>query len=426
MDVKSSDIPLSSRVSDQQFWQSQKGVVLLLVMVAFVVRVGLLIGLCVVTGQKEFADDFRYYRFFMNQPLGLITGEGLQEFPEAVIYSPLVSLQVWFPGGLLRPWTGDFFAQRFSMMLYEVTALGITVWAMTLVCRPDKWGPKHWIGAILLVLMPGSIAASTLWGQEDSIGALWTSFALVALITGHPSLSALFGGIGLYTHKLFALLLSLGIWSSCTGARWKIILTTGAVTASFIMFLLLRWKLSGVMLTAYEYNAIFNSPSPWALIERLTGSIGFEDLRFVVLGSTLLLLGLVVFRLLYKPVTAEASVVAVHATFFVIFLGIQPEHHLWFMPFLIYFAWRCWLRNDWWSFILAWSYSAWAYGYKISYGLQARVSASAEGKELFRQWTGGLSHFLPELQFAFHVITLLIGVILIWRAIHCTLTETSE
>ncbi|GIW75875.1 MAG: hypothetical protein KatS3mg104_0938 [Phycisphaerae bacterium] len=409
-----------------RIWQSRTGVVLLLVTLALVVRLGLLTGLCLVTGQTEFADDFRYYRFFMDHPLGLITGEGLQEIPEAVIYSPLVPLQVWFPGGWLRLWTGEFVAQRFSMMLYEVAALGITVWTMTLICGPNKWGTKHWIGAILLVLVPGSIAASTLWGQEDSISALWTSFALVALIRGRPSLSALFGGIGLYTHKLFALLLSLGIWSSCVGARWKIVLTTGAVTASFTTFLLLRWNLTGVSPASYEYNAIYNSPSPWALIERLTGPFGFQRLQYVVLGCTLLILGLVARRLLYKPVTPDAAVVAVHTTFFVTFLGVQPEHHQWCMPFMVYFAWRCWLRNDWLSFLLAWSYSAWAYGYKIAYGLQARASASEDGKIVFRQWTGGLSDFLPELQLVFHVMVLLIGIFLIWRSIHSSLTQVQE
>lgn len=426
MKPQSADTLLSSHLSKGGFWPSRAGIIVLLVIIAAVLRFGLLAGLCVLTGQKEFADDFRYYTFFMDHPGVLITGNGLSQIPEAVIYSPLIPLQVWFPGGLLRSWTGEFLAQRVSMVLYDVSALGITAWAMTFLCLPRDWGKREWVGAILLMAIPGSLAASALWGQEDSIAALWTSLALVALVRGHPTLSALFGGIGLYTHKLFALLLSLGIWTSCVGARWKIVLTTGAVTASFIIFLLLRWKVAGVSITSYEYNAVYNSPSPWALIERLTGSIGFQRLRFVVLGCTLLALGLLALRLLRKPVTPDASVVAVHTAFFVMFLGIQPEHHQWFMPFLIYFAWRSWLKKDLWSFALAWSYSAWAYGYKIAYGLQTRASASAEGKMFFRQWTGGMSDFLPEIQLVFHIMTLLVGVILICRAIKSTSIEVQS
>lgn len=392
---------------------------LALALMATAVRLGLLGVLCLFTGQKEFADDFRYYRFFMAHPWVLVTGEGLAEVPEAVIYSPLIPPQVWFPAALLKPTVGEFLAQRLSMILYDVAAITVTGWAMTHLKPPRLWRRRDWAGALLLMAVPGSLGASALWGQEDSIAAMWTSFALVALVTGRPTLSALFGAIGLYTHKLFALLLSLGIWSACREVRWRIVITTGAVVASFVVFLALRWYADGVSPTSYTYNAIYNSPSPWALIERFTGRLRFTNLRFVVLGVTSVGLVIVTLRMWRVPATPEASVVATHAAFFVIFLGIQPEHHQWFMPFLIYFAWRCWQRRDYSSFIIGWSFSGLAYGYKVVYGLQMRSSAASEGKWVFRDLFGaGVADVLPFVQLVIHILTILCGVALVYRAMN--------
>jgi hypothetical protein len=391
----------------------------LLIAFALTTRLALLAAVALATGQTEFADDFRYYSFFMDHPWALITGRGLDEVPEAVIYSPLIPAQVWFPAALLRDWLGIFMAQRLGMVLYDVAALAVTLWAITRMHPPGVWRRRDWTGALLLMAIPGSLAASALWGQEDTIAALWTAFALAALVSGHPTVSALFGAFGLFTHKLFALLLSLGIWGACAGARWKIVLTSGGVVGAFAAFLLARWYWGGVSPTSYAYNAIYNSPSPWALAERLTGTrLSFDHIRLVVLVTTAAALALVTLLLWRRPTTPEASVVATHATFFVVFLGIQPEHHQWFLPFLIYFAWRCWQRRDYVSFAVAWSFSGLAYGYKVAYGLQMRASGPSEGKMIFKEWAGTLVDLLPAFQVAFHIATILCGIALVWRAVH--------
>ncbi|MBC7782500.1 MAG: hypothetical protein H7144_01565 [Burkholderiales bacterium] len=404
-------------------------VLAILVLFALVVRIGLLLGLHQVTHGREFADDFNAYRTFLKHPLILFSADGLDDVPDAVIYSPLIPVQVWFPGKLLSDALGTFYGHRLSMILYDVTALSVTAWAMLRV-NSRTWKKKEWIAALMLMCVPGSVGASALWGQEDCIAAMWTSFAMIALLRGHPTIAALFGGIGLFTHKLFALLLSLGIFLTSRASRAKILVTTGAITIIFFIFLFVRWKLTGMFLDRYAYNAISNSPSPWGLLDRMMGvdKLSFETLRPIITVTTAIALVLISLATLYfrgGRSSPEASVVATHTTFFVVFVGIQPEHHQWFMPFLILFAWRRFLAGDWLTFALAWSFSGLAYGFKISYGLQARQSIASAGKDVFREWLGASAgETLWGLQLAFHLLTMLVGILLVYRAV--TADETRE
>ncbi len=392
---------------------------ILLALFGVLLRLVLLAILFKITHGNEFADDFNAYRIFLKHPLILFNADGLQDVPDAVVYSPLIPIQVWFPGALVSSQIGTFLGHRLCMILYDGIALLITAWAMVREF-PGAWSKKHWIAGLLLMCVPGSVGASALFGQEDCIAAMWTALAMIALVRGHPTIAALFGGIGLFTHKLFALLLSWGIFISAPKSRLKIFLTTGSIVLIFFAFLYIRFRFTGMMLASYSYSAMSNSPSPWAMINRLLGDdpFSFDQFKPYIMLSTIVLMLLVSLPLRRGKTVVEASIIATHCTFFVIFIGIQPEHHQWFMPFMIFFAWRRFLAGDYFTMLLAWSYSGFAYGYKILGGLAGKESLSSAGKEVFRSWFGSnAAPILGNLQLVFHILTMLVGILVVYRAI---------
>ena len=390
--------------------------VALFTLIGLAVRLIVLYGALIPVSQgREFADDFVYYRQFLVHPLILVTGDGATS--DISIYAPLIPIQVAYPGKWLCSMFGEFAGLRLAMIFYDVIALAITAWCM-LASFGNPLDKKRWLALLGMTVVPGAIGATAVFAQEDTIAGFWTAIALLLVRNRRPTLAATIGAMGLFTHKLFGLLLSVGMWIGIKELRTRLILTTGAVCALFGLFTIVRWKYSGLLLTSYAYNAIFNSPSPWAAINRWIHPITFEESRLLITVCTMLITTAAIWVMCRKRIGLEEAVVGIHAVFFTIFIGIQPEHHQWFMPFLMIFAWKAVQQNDWFTFFIAWTYSGWAYAFKIAYGLQERASASAGGKEAFRNLLGSHSQeMLILLQNSFHIIVIICGLLLFWRTL---------
>ncbi|HEY0009141.1 MAG TPA: hypothetical protein VGB55_10495 [Tepidisphaeraceae bacterium] len=399
---------------------------ILITAVAIIIRIAIMLLLFRITDGREFADDFRYYRLFYENPLMLLSGRGLVDAAEAVVYSPFVPVQVWLVGKPAATLFGEFLGQRLAMVLYETAGLSITLWLM-IRYAPPPWSRGTWSVIAALIFVPASVGGSAMWGQEDSIASLWTALALWALVTQRPVAAAALSAMGLYTHKIFALLTPAGIWIGAPKCRFKIMSFTLLITASFVALVFGRSVASGVTFNSYSYDAIHNSPSPWALLHHFHGGFTFASVKVWILLVTVLALIAASVALLARKRGPVESAVVLHTTFFVTFVGVQPEHQLWFMPFLIYFTWQRWHDGHKAVIVPAWAFSLCAYGYKITYGLAGAASINSPGKESFRSAINvHVGSLLPTLQLTFHILTLLMGIWLIACAFRKTTTSTPQ
>jgi hypothetical protein len=174
---------------------------------------------------------------------------------------------------------------------------------------------------------------------------------------------------------------------------------------------------SGIAFGSYAYNAVQNSPSIWAAWAAAHGSYSFAAVKPWVLVVTALTLWGVSLRLLKTEAGPIDAIVAVHTAFFITFIGIQPEHHQWFLPYLIFFAWQRWHAGDRWTIVPAWGFSLCAYGFKIAYGLGGdMVGRESAGKTVFRDAVGPLAELLPAAQWTLHGLTFATGVWLLLTA----------
>lgn len=399
---------------------------LLFIALAVVIRLLLLFAITRITHGKEFADDSAYYEIFLKHPTALITGDGAAENPDQFkqmsIYSPLIPIQYAYPGRWLVSAFGSFTGNRLTMMFYDLLAISIAGYVM-LSQENLPFRRSAVVGLLLLTCIPGSLGAATVFAQEDTIAAFWAAIAALLLRKGHPTIAAMVGTMGLFTHKLFGGLVSVGMWIAGKGARYRIMFGTIVVALAFALFVYLRSLHSGMLITSYSYDAVYNSPSPWALLNRVM-DINFAGIKIMVFGATAVVMLGATWVLLHRKVYFAEAIVAIHAAFFAIFLGIMPEHHQWFMPFLMIVLYRAAQHQDWLTFGVGWLYSGIAYSFKLLYGLQARPSFSTGGKDAFRHFlTNGLGPYLPALQVTFNVLAIVWAILLFWRAVQITKTR---
>lgn len=379
--------------------------VLILVGFGLVVRLLTLLALHVLTRGGEINDDYRLYAALIRQPFVLITGDGwgAKELEEAGIYAPLVPLQLWFPGKLLSDWLGPVLGRRLGMLVYDTVALAMALRAAFHVAGvPRGW--RGWSAAALLTVLPASVGASVVWGQEDTATALWSAAALACLVWVGPLAGMLVAGAGLFTSKLFFVVLMLGIWLAAPPSqRRRLALAGAAWVAAFGVFLWARWMASGFLYPDYHYNKMSNSPSVWALYYLLVDPITVDDpirpyVKLLVAVVMLTFVAVAWRRSNRVGLTPWGAVVAAHAVFFASFIGIHPEHYQWFLPFLIVFAWDALHRRRRLAFLLAVGVTYVAYAYKFAYGLRGPPGQTAGGKQairdLFERYAGFDLHWL--------------------------------
>lgn len=386
----------------------------LLMCSGLLLRVGVAVLLVSVLQEQEFADDFIYYRAMTAEPWALLLGEGPEEIRGWRIYAPLVPVQVGFSNRCLLPFVDFSLAQRLAMIAWDVAAVAI---ALCVAFSAGGWpkGWRQWLVAGTFACLPVSVLASSVWGQEDSLASLWAALALLAWWRGRAVVASAIGGLGLFTYKLFSPVLVAGIWIGERSRRWRIALAAGTCLLAFMVFLGLRWLHSGLFWPTYHYNPVHNSPSPWAAWSLLVEPVMFSDIRAVIMVVTVVVLGLWVMAAARRRLSVPVAVVGTHAVFFSVFVGIQPEHHQWFAPFLIYLAWVCYRAGHRLMPLACWGYGILAYGYKVAYGLQGTGEEDASGKAIFRQWFAshvGIDLFWVQIVLLF--ATLGCGVVLAW------------
>jgi hypothetical protein len=353
-----------------------------------VVRVALLVAIHIATHGQEINDDYKLYEAMIRRPLMLVTGSGLEELGEGGIYAPLVPLHLWFPASLWSPWTGPVLGRRLGMLAYDLAALGVALRVAFAVAGTPRTAVQ-WLAAAVLAVLPASLGASVVWGQEDTAAALWSAAALACFVWAGPAAAMMVAGAGLFTSKLFFVVLMLGIWLAApTTKQRKLAIIGAAWVAGFGLFLYLRWLASGHLYPDYHYNAMSNSPSVWALYYLLIDPLKFDDpIRpyvKIVVAVAMLAFVAVAWRKRGR-LTVWSAVVAAHAVFFASFIGIHPEHYQWFMPLLIVFAWDAWRRRRrYFAFALAAGVTYLAYGYKVVYGLRGPSGNTAGGKRAIR------------------------------------------
>jgi hypothetical protein len=354
---------------------------------ATAVRVAVLVAVHLATHGQEINDDYRLYEAMIRRPLMLVTGSGLEELGEGGIYAPLVPLQLWFPASLWSNWTGPVLGRRLGMLVYDLAALGLTLRvAFHVVGTPRTW--RQWAAAALLAILPASLGASVVWGQEDTATALWSAAALACFVWAGPAAAMMVAGAGLFTSKLFFVVMMLGIWLASPRNRERRLALIGAGwVAGFGAFLVLRWLASGHFYPDYHYNAMSNSPSIWAAYYLLIDPLKTDDAirPYVKVVAAVAMLAFLVFAWPRRGrLPVWSAVVAAHAAFFAAFIGIHPEHYQWFLPFLIVFAWDAMRRGRRLAFALSLGITYLAYAYKIVYGLRGPAGNTAGGKQAIR------------------------------------------
>jgi hypothetical protein len=388
------------------------------------VRLAVLAVLHAVTGGSEINDDYHLYEAMIRHPLMLVSGHGFEALGDGGIYAPLVPLHLWFPGKFLGDWLGPVLGRRLGMLAYDMAALAIALRVAFRVAGPPR-GWKSWCAAGLLAMLPASVGASVVWGQEDTAAALWSAAALACFVCAGPLPAMLVAGAGLFTSKLFFVVLMLGIWLAAPdGQRRRLAIAGLGCVAAFGLFLWVRWMSSGFLYPDYHYNAMSNSPSVWALYYLLVEQLPVDDLirPYVKLLAATAMLAFVLVawrqRRRREAPTPWSAVVAAHCAFFASFIGIHPEHYQWFLPFLIVFAWDAFHRRRRLAFALAVGITYLAYAYKVVYGLRAPYGNPAGGKQAIRDLFERYAGFdLYWVQLALVFLTLGWLLLLMWQAL---------
>jgi hypothetical protein len=353
--------------------------------VALGVRLVLLACVAPALRVSEFADDTLYYRVLIRQPSMLLTGHIVKDMEGGVIYAPFMPYGIAFPGRFFADAFGFSVGHRLGMIVYDVLAVTLALGIAWRLSSPPK-GVKDWLIAFAFTVVPGSALASAIWGQEDTLAATWGALCLLAITSRRPVLAAGLAALGVFTIKMFAVLVVFGIWLG-TPDRRRAIAVAGIIPVLLLMgFSLARWYLTGLVTPTPTYGALGNSPSFYSAFYYAFGPVTFAQVRLSVMIITTLGMALLTWRSFRTPPDAVAAIVSAHAMFFLTFIGIQPEHHQWFMPFLLVLAWSAFRAGEVALPVTAWVFSAFAYAYKIAFGLQGGASAAATGKNVFRAW----------------------------------------
>lgn len=401
-----------------------------LVLWGAVVRIVVIVVIHAVTHGQEINDDFPLYTHMINDPLILITGRGAEVLQDGGIYAPLIPAQLWFPGALFSRWAGPVTGRRLGMLVYDLVALAITLRvAFRVAGRPRT--ARQWIVAMFLAVLPVSVGATAIWGQEDTAAAVWSAAALAAFVWAGPLPAMLVAGAGLFTAKLFFVLLMMGIWLSARGRNTRVALAGLACVGAFGLFLLARWLASGFLYPVYHYNSMSNSPSVWALYYLLVKPLQYDDpIRpYIQIVAALGMLGFAtaawVTRRRKLPVWS--TVVAAHCAFFASFIGVHPEHYQWFLPFLIVFIWVALHRRRWQAFWLGILVTYLGYAYKMVYGLRGPPGPAGTGKQAIRDlFERFIGVDLYWIQLALIFITLGTLLLLVRAALRFELDEEAK
>jgi hypothetical protein len=351
------------------------------------VRILAIVAIHFATHGQEINDDFPLYNKMIENPLILITGKGVEALQDGGIYAPLVPAQLWFPGSIFSRWVGPVTGRRLGMLVYDLVALAVTLRvAFRVAGRPRT--ASQWVVALFLAVLPVSVVATSIWGQEDTAAALWSAAALATFVWFGPLPAMLIAGAGLFTAKLFFVFLMFGIWLADGARTTRVALTGVGCVAAFALFLLLRWLASGFLYPDYHYNAISNSPSVWALYYLLIKPLEFDDpIRpYIKIVAAVGMVGLAMAAWVARDrrLPVWSTVVAAHCVFFASFIGVHPEHYQWFLPFLIVFAWVALQRRRWLAFSLSILITYLGYAYKVVYGLRGPPGPAGSGKQVIR------------------------------------------
>jgi hypothetical protein len=212
--------------------------------------------------------------------------------------------------------------------------------------------------------------------------------------------------------KIFLALALVGLWIASPGSRWRI---TG-IAALFIggLFLFLLWRDHGLSYAQYVY-APYMGASIYGVVSVLVADFDVFLARDVSALATLVGIGAFVWAACRLRLSFISSVTGLHFLFLVTYFGAMPEYYAWFLPFLIVTLWSCCRRRLWSAFVCGWLSTAFAYGYKLLYGMNSRFPG---GKLALKQWYDeriGIDLFGPQIGVALAAIgcTLLFALLVL-------------
>jgi hypothetical protein len=391
---------------------------LILLIIALGVRCVAVFAIGQLTHRQEFADDAFYYGKMRAAPLSLLTGENADALEAGGIYSPLIPLQLLVPACWLIPIFGEMLGHRLGLLVYDLVAVGVALSVSFSFLGAPQRG-LDWLMALLLACMPGDILSTCVWGQEDTFVATWSALALWCLMYNKSEAGMAWTGFGLVAGKIFAVISIFAIWCAARKSWRSITITAAAMIGLFLLVLGIRYLNSGFFYPSYRYAPIYNAPSPWSALWLAGITMEFEQISPLALGLTgsiMLIFGAVIW---IRQIHVVYAVLAMHTAFFACFVGIQPEHYQWILPYLIVGAWAFWKNKSRRAALMCVVLPVLANGYKIAYGV-ARLEQTdplhAKGKlvRLFQELMPlSFGSIQMVLAYAIPIVLMLFGIFLL-------------
>jgi len=216
--------------------------------------------------------------------------------------------------------------------------------------------------------------------QDDSIAAAWAAACLAAFVCWGPVCAAVVAGMGMFFGKIFLALAFVGLWIASPKERWRI---TGIATffVSGLLFFLL-WRDHGLAYAQYVYMPYMGA-SIYGVVSILVSDFDVFLARNISGLATMLGVGGFVWLASRRRLSFVSAVTALHFLFLMTYFGAMPEYYAWFLPFLIVTLWSCCRRGLWSAFACGWLSTAFAYSYKVLYGMNSRFPG---GKLALKQW----------------------------------------
>lgn len=168
------EIPPPSRRLNQPFW--------IAFAVLLCVQIGIAVGLCFLTGGREFANDASDYHLYLQNPHILLTDFSSTRIGGGFVASPFLPYSIYLPYQVFS-WLGipaeyqQFLGMRLVVISWVARGM-ILSWRVLQQTWNIQPTVKDRLFTLLILCMPLTIIASAVMTQDDGICFAWASLGL--------------------------------------------------------------------------------------------------------------------------------------------------------------------------------------------------------------------------------------------------------
>jgi hypothetical protein len=307
--------------------------------ILFLIRLGVLVALILITRSVEFTSDMKYFPDYMIDNIFPFYFKNIILVPGG--FGDWAPLSFAFNKLFVLPFlslNNHFVQLRLAFMMQEL--LVFIIWLCYLRARHCT---NALIGRFCLAwyLLPCLFLTNIIWGQEEYISCLFITLISIALMEKRFLLSSLFVGLGFLTAKVWVAFLWLVILFR-DPKKIRHLWIMAAVGAAQAAHMIMTYRAHGfIPLIQYGnkiHDLLLESSLPALIYRLLWPAIGLKTL---LVASQLATVAGVIFIVFYftrrRPVEDPTGVlILIYLYFYIAFYLVTADYLVWIMPLIIY------------------------------------------------------------------------------------------